>query len=468
MASELVSMVSALDVSDAVPLDAAVAPSQPIDISKIISADVLILIFEAVVQPTMQLPWPWERYDQERARAPYVLAAVCKSWRRLAIDTSSLWTYFGFEVNKAPQHVFDTRLARSKDAPIDIFFDAGSASRDAGTNMFVVIRRLHELSQRWRFVNIHYPSYSEPYDLTPLTRPTPHLRSLILESLIFKTDDDDDEFEPDPVLFPYAPLFQQMSLDDIARRWSMSSSGVAALSELNIWLYNWTPDTLRSFLEPVATNLRVLSLIGQVGSTDFGHPGSVTVLPKLVDLTAQQAEWLVHIRAPALQRLQLWGSHNDQEGSLGTVSSLQPFADTVQSLVLWGRVSARDLDALNVLSNVTSVHFAVHPAAANLYGAHNDSCYIYSETLAHLAEAKPQIWPSLTRMSFGNEVWPEAEQLEVHLDELEKLVKLRQKTGSGDRTKVEETDFKHGLQLHASSTLQIWVRDAVDRLNTLY
>ncbi|KAH7098019.1 hypothetical protein BKA62DRAFT_714390, partial [Auriculariales sp. MPI-PUGE-AT-0066] len=62
----------------------------------------------------------------QTGRAPFTLAAVCRHWRQLARNTSSLWTYFGFpgdpQIGLHVAQLHRQRLVRtlSMDQPLDV------------------------------------------------------------------------------------------------------------------------------------------------------------------------------------------------------------------------------------------------------------------------------------------------------------------------------------------------------------
>ncbi|TFL05038.1 hypothetical protein BDV98DRAFT_561364 [Pterulicium gracile] len=62
--------------------------------------EVLCLIFLAVVQEEPRSPW-----KNTRAQAPWNVSAVCRVWRRVALDSARLWTRFqvGFGIGYPPR-----------------------------------------------------------------------------------------------------------------------------------------------------------------------------------------------------------------------------------------------------------------------------------------------------------------------------------------------------------------------------
>lgn len=67
-----------------------------------------------------------DAFNRERSSMPFVLAAVCSRWRRLALDLSCLWTYISLPTSDATQATahckrIELSLVRSKRSPMDIF-----------------------------------------------------------------------------------------------------------------------------------------------------------------------------------------------------------------------------------------------------------------------------------------------------------------------------------------------------------
>ncbi|KDQ10661.1 hypothetical protein BOTBODRAFT_177947 [Botryobasidium botryosum FD-172 SS1] len=78
--------------------------------------DVLVAIFNFVVDAYRNFS---RRLDTVHTRAPLNIARVCKSWRKIALETPSLWTQIG-----PPSAPFiRTFLARSEPELLDIFWD---------------------------------------------------------------------------------------------------------------------------------------------------------------------------------------------------------------------------------------------------------------------------------------------------------------------------------------------------------
>ncbi|KAH7098004.1 hypothetical protein BKA62DRAFT_759526 [Auriculariales sp. MPI-PUGE-AT-0066] len=111
--------------------------------------DLALLIFEvfAVGEP---LRWPNASYDPDRARAPFTLAAVCRHWRQLARNTSSLWTYFGFpgdpQIGLHVAQLHRQRLVRtlSMDQPLDVIFHLDEGQLALAHRRVTYAFKLHE------------------------------------------------------------------------------------------------------------------------------------------------------------------------------------------------------------------------------------------------------------------------------------------------------------------------------------
>ena len=130
------------------------------------------------------------RLNSERARAPFIVAAVCQRWRVVTLNHSALWHYLTIPtvVGDNPGRVLEwlpsyinTVLDRSRDAPIDIIIQYINVAAKMVVVMEPIFAALERNSHRWRrFAIVMYGVPVVTRMLAMLTRPTPGLRTLEL------------------------------------------------------------------------------------------------------------------------------------------------------------------------------------------------------------------------------------------------------------------------------------------------
>ncbi|KZV91105.1 hypothetical protein EXIGLDRAFT_770170 [Exidia glandulosa HHB12029] len=121
--------------------------------------DILRLIFaERAREPdTEWITLGTGTFNKARAHAPFITAAVCQDWRRVTLDTPSIWSYVGVPqlVGDVKQFVSMTRtvIERSCAAPLDILLEnMGDGGREYCTDVLdLLFPHLH----RWRRVELY-------------------------------------------------------------------------------------------------------------------------------------------------------------------------------------------------------------------------------------------------------------------------------------------------------------------------
>jgi len=420
----------------------------------VLPPDVLLLIFEDAVSDSLNLPWPQASYDRERAEAPFVLASVCNFWRQLAIETASLWAYLGFSDGEESSDVLELLILRSKDAPVDIYFHPVSCWDGEGAQC---LAQLYTLVPRWRNIDIDYPRHESILSLAWLAEhQTPYLRSLSLKSQVSGEDD----VERLTGVLPCAPHLRRMFVDDLAINWTFYAGGVPALTDLTIWLFEWEANSLCAFLTQVAGTLTTLALLGKTAQPRADADDMVT-LPNLTRLTLHKPQWLGHIRAPNLERLELAAPRVRPD----MIPLFSPFAQ-IKTLVLWGSTHPVDLKALELMSNITHLQFAVPSGSYKIYGRDNSYCHVYREFLERLALTEPPIWPLLRRISFGDDGDPFPHRVVVGNDGLSLLARRSCRATSGAAN--EETAPALRIQFHVASKVDSQnLRTFVEQLNSV-
>jgi len=404
--------------------------------------EILLLIFKEVTAGSRVPTWPDIHIDSARATAPFAFATVCGYWRQLAIAFADLWTYLGFRTGQEQHALLSLRIERSKNAPVDVFFHPASMSKEAKR----CCSRLLELSSRWRHVDFKLPAGTYPGLSSCLTRPTPHLKSIVFDS-----HPSQDAMSLHDAL-PLTPSLRQMSINSIARDWTWASKSLLMLTEMSLWIHQWPASSLKTLLKHVSGTLETLSLCGeQTGpANDIGD--SFVTLPQLVSLSVHHPKWLRHLRTPLLRRLSLWG----------TTLKFDPEVDrhldafrSVQELNLWGILFCSHLDILQILENVRTVHFSVPVVSYRTPGRRYEYCRLELGLLRKIAKTKPPIWPLLHSVSFGNDNYKTEALMELNLEELAPL----------SRRPVGEGNVRHYVQLHATPSMPALLRSRIAGLN---
>jgi len=184
--------------------------------------------------------------NRERARAPFIVAAVCRRWRDVALGHAVLWHYLPIPVVKRSAnwdsascarmgHYVRLVLDRSREHPIDVIFCYLRGSHGmVGAMDQLVFLALEEHAHRWRrFAAVMYGKYPVARILRLLSgRSMPHLRTLELSVQEFSSTPTfsignspmhyDVALEP-PVLFlqrtPALRSVTFINLPEVVRRW---------------------------------------------------------------------------------------------------------------------------------------------------------------------------------------------------------------------------------------------------------
>jgi len=147
------------------------------------------------------------RSNPERAHAPFVVAAVCRHWRTVALTHATLWHYVTIPDISGDESIVDWLpgyinivLDRSRDGPIDIITHFLCASAERIAAMEPIFSALERNSRRWRrFAIVMYGAPAVTRVLEMLTQPTPNMKTLELarqqwaDDHTFTIDDSDSE-----------------------------------------------------------------------------------------------------------------------------------------------------------------------------------------------------------------------------------------------------------------------------------
>ncbi|EJD51404.1 hypothetical protein AURDEDRAFT_159804 [Auricularia subglabra TFB-10046 SS5] len=360
--------------------------------------DLLRCIFEAVAD----LPddsWQkfgYGRHNHERTNAPFVLAAVCSRWRRVALSCPRLWTYLSLpdpdSVEALDLHIvrFELLLLRSFPCSFDILVPQSweCCSSDLHGDFRRCVSTLARHSARWHRVELWLPSgFGRPLDV--LRGPLPLLSQLAITDYSTITPDNDDG-PPDDYL-PYAPHVKVLDLSLDIRISQLCHPGFPSLQSLTLW-----------HRVPMECMLRLLLMcqgtLEHLEVASNSQPLSVSAVPlafpSLRSLALHDvpffADW-PQIVLPNVTSLALDESAADTE----TLPLVIQMSHSVASLTLCGGLPLPVVpDIVQHLANVSHVEFAkIVPCDGDFD--------VPDRFLALLAESVPYIWPKLTSLRFG-------------------------------------------------------------------
>ncbi|KAH7088634.1 hypothetical protein BKA62DRAFT_728189 [Auriculariales sp. MPI-PUGE-AT-0066] len=231
------------------------------------------------------------RVNRERAKAPFIAAAVCPRWRSVVINTPALLRYlalpsrdedtgFGTSYNSTIRYIKNV-LKRSKADPIDIFIDYF----DCEDNLFEPLHLLGQHADRWR-------RFALTFALTcvgstgglakALNCGTPQLWSLWLSQQVEKSATgidrrtDPNLFHNHDQIFPYTPALTAYHLVNLNPSLTASVNHESPIVFLvNLKLHTVTVDTW-NHLRNIASRIGRLKL-----RSDYVHPGAIRTDVKL-------------------------------------------------------------------------------------------------------------------------------------------------------------------------------------------
>ncbi|EJD48674.1 hypothetical protein AURDEDRAFT_162131 [Auricularia subglabra TFB-10046 SS5] len=183
-----------------------------------------------------------------RTLQPFKCAAVCRHWRRAALETPSLWTYIGVPHPMVSTSASAWRfrvqqlLARSRACSLHIVIEAGPE----GFNRYY-LRILCDLlphCSRWKFLSLraYGPSPEDDFDvLRTLRGPTPSLETL---RVTFPVDPDRPKWPEAPLRYlPLAPKLRAVHLEFTCLALCLRDS--SRLPATNLALYESSYDLQR-------------------------------------------------------------------------------------------------------------------------------------------------------------------------------------------------------------------------------
>jgi len=298
----------------------------------IVSSEVLLHIFEEVIPNRMDWRMSDFYFDKNVARAPFRLAAVCKRWRRLAISTSTLWTYLTLPAlrNLTQAHVkrVSCLVSRSEPAPVDVIarWQWSESTETTAPHANAISRLISSLAHRLRLIYWSTDKESDDVALDGLRGPTPHLTQLRIRSAsqslpsVFKD------------ILPSAPRLKGLVYNSNHLGWSFAAQQYTTLTLLTVWyshdVANLPPivgDGLKmlNLLRIVSNSLEVLNVGNSANGVTVGE-GMFLELPRLATLRIRDWDWTRYLRAPALQKLAI--SNVASQRTTPPSDALQPFA----------------------------------------------------------------------------------------------------------------------------------------------
>ncbi|KAH7100789.1 hypothetical protein BKA62DRAFT_233814 [Auriculariales sp. MPI-PUGE-AT-0066] len=307
--------------------------------------DVLLVIFDAFTNPE-SFDWPNTIYEPNLAKAPFILSSVCRNWRSLGRDTSSLWTYFGFESN--PKKVLlDAHLDRlrilqtlSKDRPLDIVYHAYEHLKQSDGVQYdygvQIATALNDVAPRWRNVALRLPHFLTSRMDTAMRGHFPTLETLSIA------------FYHSKVVLPSAPRLQRLYLVCAAPVMGHDDTIITRLPSL-ISLGAYLNGSMLRSLVPTGTSstLRELCILETINESSK----SSWLFPCLKSLTLNDAHFLRVIEAPNIEALTV---------NCGHILSVQHsvvsrFARTVQHLTIYSHVEPPLVHVLAMFSSIKSL-----------------------------------------------------------------------------------------------------------------
>ncbi|KAH7101126.1 hypothetical protein BKA62DRAFT_704328 [Auriculariales sp. MPI-PUGE-AT-0066] len=329
--------------------------------------EILLLIFDAVSGPVC-LEWPDSKYDHERARAPFVLASVCRQWRLLAQSTSTLWTYFGLPFESGSHGVHLARLTTLvplvKSASIDVLF--GCDEPNLSSDTMQILGQITSLLSQWRSAQFEMP-----------------------------LEEQSGMFSHKPV--HTAPILQQLSITSIDRVLHLPQAPQLVRAYVNCKNIA-VPDPLSHF--PKVSSW-CSCVYYRVSAQRFGTAYAAQLvelcigeylwleetldMPCLLTLALFDPSFLKFIRAPKLCNLALDVDQLLQENQEENQAHTVPYFS----------------NALVPLAGVSTITFTVPALLQKVREYRQPSYEIHSGFFTRLTDTQQPVWPSLNRIELA-------------------------------------------------------------------
>ncbi|EJD39936.1 hypothetical protein AURDEDRAFT_187164 [Auricularia subglabra TFB-10046 SS5] len=360
--------------------------------------DVLRCIFTEAVALPRQLAHAFcfgNCHYQDYAQAPFVLAAVCRRWRNVALQHPSLWTYI------STPNVMDKRtterhcrriqmiLQRSQPCPLDVLIcwtrEALAGPWEGCHALHTILKAVLSAGHRWRTFELTLPFGAGKSEyIYALKGPLP-----LLESFRFISIQGDNEFPTTPC-FPFAPRLEEIAI------WGPNAllptpTGLSSLRSLRLWFHLSFAQML-PLISALSATLESLA-IGIDSEEAMPSPDIHLALPKLTVLTLDIDQNMRHtfqlfrvakVHLPALQRLFLAGRSICEDLS----PFLEQIAASVGTLTLGDTIQPQHLDILRNLTSLRTLRFDDFNGNGEL------QCW-YDLSDEFFAAVSVDIWPKL-------------------------------------------------------------------------
>ncbi|EJD34602.1 hypothetical protein AURDEDRAFT_176352 [Auricularia subglabra TFB-10046 SS5] len=314
-----------------------------------------------------------------RTKTPFVLAAVSRRWRDLALTTSLLWTYIAVPTTNNARAVdyVEILLCRSGKCPVDVFLPWNMSATPKWTNTTTEGRILDLISahtKRWRRFRLHIPKGAINLGKMVAFRcPTPMLEGSYIVC---------QEEAPGPAsttYLPFAPRIRSIYARNCQVVPSPQSVPLTHLHTLYLFA-SISCHTMWAILR-LAPNVEFLSVetLSPPPDPDYRLASRLT-LPRLLslyalgDVCATFAANAQELALPSVNTI-----HTDTAYVLALSPLWQKLGRTVTSLRLHDdRINSAHIDALCPLARVYWVAFK--------------NCVLTSDFLDALAEERAGSW----------------------------------------------------------------------------
>ncbi|KZV85764.1 hypothetical protein EXIGLDRAFT_725509 [Exidia glandulosa HHB12029] len=307
--------------------------------------------------------------DMERAAAPFVLSAVSRGWRKLALECQAIWTYIAMpSMDGENEHWKQAQFARlrrslllSGCAPLDVIVDMHDDTEYTKSHKDV-FQLLEQHYARWRRVTIRIPDTDKVsasvFDIFRLSMPL--LEEVYLEApWMMVVPWDDDSY---PQYLPVRTRLQRFRTETVNIVYNALHPSTTQLTTLDVCVRDLPASIVWAMLvESAATlvelNLRQHKRIHDNLQVEDVPPAHGVTFPKLRKLLVSDSAgflpgWAGFMTMPCLDILSLEGA-----GALRIIQDfLQASCRSVKSLTLtestWSgedAVALRSLDAVRTL-----------------------------------------------------------------------------------------------------------------------
>lgn len=359
-----------------------------------LSLDVMSCIFDELCNgdDALWTTFGCGSYNVQRARSPFALAAVCSRWRKLALSTSTLWTYIGGRhecVSGADVKHVRLLLLRSKSAPLDVLLRWSHCKATTYLEHMQAILSAID-SARIRRFELWLPAEvpREP-TMDIFKAPTPLLTHLC----IIGSSSNNWQSSPRDTFFPLIDKMQYIGLHHTGMCISQQHPPLDKLTSLTMWS-GWTYDQFRTILFKGASTLQQLQIHS---ASQWSLPPRFVVMPvSLLALTSLTID--ADVPPTALQSLVMPCLRSMTLGCAIAKPSIVPFleriAEQISSLTIssYGTrtAGAACLPVLQTLQHVETLSFDAR--------TRNDTYSVADDFFVYLANTTPCIWPKLKRV----------------------------------------------------------------------